>query len=265
MNIYISTEYEHIYKNISKTMPNNPILYGYKIYSQCDEDGIISHILKNISNITSMSHSFIEFGSSNGLENNTHALLLQGYHGSWIEGSKEKINQINCELGGLSLSPLLQIIESRVTLENIDDISAHCLKFLQTKDIDFLSMDLDGNDYFFMKKLISKFNAKLICVEYNGKFPPPIRIVMDYNPNHSWSGDDYYGSSLQSWVDLLSKYTLICCNITGVNAFFVREDLCSQFPLYPINMLYQPPRYAFADFSSGHQPSLKWLRQILNT
>lgn len=48
--------------------------YGYKVYSQNDEDGIIEEIFERIG-ITNK--TFIEFGLQDGLESNTHYLLFQ--------------------------------------------------------------------------------------------------------------------------------------------------------------------------------------------
>ena len=55
----------------------------------------------------------------------------------------------------------------------------------------------------------------------------PVKWVMKYNPNHAFDDSDYYGASLKSFEILLSKkgYKLVGCNLYGVNAFFVREDL----------------------------------------
>ena len=59
--------------------------YGFKVYSQNDEDGIIQEILNRIGET---SKTFVEFGVGNGLENNTLTLLLKGWHGLWIEGER---------------------------------------------------------------------------------------------------------------------------------------------------------------------------------
>ena len=56
--------------------------YGYKVYSQNDEDGIINEIFRRIGTETK---EFIELGVDNGLECNTHFLLHREWHGLWIE------------------------------------------------------------------------------------------------------------------------------------------------------------------------------------
>src|ERR1700679_3271322 len=52
--------------------------YGYKIYSQNDEDGIIREIFRRIGTTTK---TFVEIGAGNGLENNTVSLLFEGWKG----------------------------------------------------------------------------------------------------------------------------------------------------------------------------------------
>ena len=50
--------------------------YGYKVFSQNDEDGIIAEIFRRIE----CEHKvFVEFGVENGLESNCHLLLHKGW------------------------------------------------------------------------------------------------------------------------------------------------------------------------------------------
>ena len=90
--------------------------------------------------------------------------------------------------------------------------------------VNLVSMDLDGNDFFFVKTILEQgVDPDLFIVEYNGKFPPPIRFTINYDAAYKWSGSDYFGASLQSFVDLFESFglRLVCCNVTGANAFFV--------------------------------------------
>ncbi|MCL2430633.1 MAG: hypothetical protein FWD12_15510, partial [Alphaproteobacteria bacterium] len=61
---------------------------GFKIYSQNEEDGIIQEIFARIGHGP---RTFVEFGVDYGLENNTLKLLLEGWHGLWLEGSEENV------------------------------------------------------------------------------------------------------------------------------------------------------------------------------
>lgn len=253
------------YKNeilaqIAQATPGIPLLHGYKIFSQCDEDGIIKYILSILEQKIHLSKTFIEFGCGNGLENNTHALLLDGFSGCWIEGNPVSSEFIIKNIGE---STILKVFPYFVTLENIPAIINECIDFLDSISIDFLSMDLDGNDFHFMKEILQYISPKLICVEYNGNFPPPLNLVIPYNPNHRWQGNDYYGASLQAWIKLLDAYKLVSCNLSGANAFFVRNEFADAFKDYSIDELYQPPRYDFQYLKAGHIPTYSWLQNIL--
>ena len=56
----------------------------------------------------------------------------------------------------------------------------------------------------------------------------------------------YFGASLRAFVDLFEKngYRLVACNVTGVNAVFIRNDFASSFEDVPraISDLYMPSR-----------------------
>lgn len=62
--------------------------YGYRGYSQSDEDGILHGILHCIGD---GGRRFVEIGAGDGSENNTLFLLIQGWRGIWIEGSPRKV------------------------------------------------------------------------------------------------------------------------------------------------------------------------------
>ena len=90
---YISKNYiEVIKKNFIKRNIPNYIIDGYKVYSQNDEDGIIDSIFKEIG---IQNKTFIEIGIGNGLENNTHYLLLQNWKGVWFDLNKKNVLKIN--------------------------------------------------------------------------------------------------------------------------------------------------------------------------
>lgn len=249
-------------ENIKLEMPNNPVLSGWSTYSQFDEDGIIRVCLTEISKAQDLSKTFIEIGCGNGLENNTHQLVLDGYRGVWVDGNADHISSMASQLGGLCFNQLL-IQERVVTLDNIMELIEQSCQFLENKNLDFLSCDVDGNDIHLIRAILTVLKPKLICVEYNGKFVPPTRIEMTYRDTHEWLGDDYYGASLQSWVDALTEYSLVCCNLTGVNAFFIRNDLLGEGKIGSTNQLFQPCRHFLINLDKGHPSSLRWLKQRL--
>jgi FkbM family methyltransferase len=253
---------EGLRRELALKMPGNPAIQGWASYSQCDEDGIIRECLRRIGSVTQLSKNFIEIGCGNGLENNTHQLALDGFTGCWLDGDWSNIGFISQGLTS-SETPGLLVRQTFVTLESISDVIADFASFLGTQEIDFFSLDTDGNDTHLVGKALTVIRPKLICVEYNAKFRPPTRVEMQYNASHTWAGDDYFGASLQSWVDLLAGYTLVSCNLSGANAFFVRDDLLAPFDPRSAEELYQPPRYWLTSLGCAHPPSMKWLRQAV--
>eukprot|EP01038_Epipyxis_sp_PR26KG_P015542 gene15542-20984_t len=95
-------------------------------------------------------------------------------------------------------------------------------------EIDLLSIDIDSNDWF-VWQAISVINPRVVCIEHNHGYPPPMEYVMPYKPDYYWDGTGpaIYGSSLSSNCKLGQEkgYTLVGCGLYSANGFFVRNDL----------------------------------------
>jgi len=214
--------------------------FGFKVYSQNDEDGIIQEIFDRLS---IKQGRFCEIGVENGLECNSLFLIHKGWRGWWIEGNPNQNKPIQEKFGTLLANGRLQLLVDFVTAENINSHFVEC--GLDKEELDFLSIDIDGNDIYLLEAM--NIYPKVICIEYNAKFPPPLSKKPVYNPENRWQGTDYSGASLVAIDEIAQKkgYTLVATNITGVNAFFVRKDLVKN--LFCSNngaeYLYNPPRY----------------------
>ncbi len=225
--------------------------YGFKVYSQNDEDGIIQEIFDRIG-VTS--RTFIEFGVGNGLENNSLTLLLKGWNGLWIEGNEKHLEQIKAKFHEPITNGRLRLRAAFIDRDNINSLISEYF----TEEVDLLSIDIDGNDIHVLQA-IDVVQPRVIAIEYNAKFPPPISIAQQYNPGFRWAGTDYMGASLAAIAKVGSAkgYSLVGCSLAGVNAFFVRNDLLNdkfQAPFTAENH-YQPPRYFLeGTFVAGHPP-----------
>jgi len=141
----------------SQVAPNKARLehYGFKVFSQSDEDGIIEEIFKRVE---TTSKTFIEFGAETGQENNTRYLLLKGWTGLWIEGNPDYVPATTYYYENDISNNNLKFISSFVDAENINDlISSAGFK----GEIDFLSIDIDGNDYHVFQS-ISIINPRVV-------------------------------------------------------------------------------------------------------
>jgi hypothetical protein len=234
--------------------PGRLIPFGYKVYSQNDEDGILVEIFRRIG---TTSRSFFEFGVQNGLECNTLWWLMQGWRGAWIEGSAESVQAIQQKFGPQLACGQLAIKQAFITAENIDALAR---ELGVPGEIDLLSVDIDGNDYHVFKALTAT-RARVVVIEYDAKFPPPLRIVPHYEPQFIWRGAGYVGSSLSALEVLFREcgYALVGCNLTGSNAFFVRNNLVGDLFCAPFTAEnhHMPPRYQLVtrwSLDAGHMP-----------
>jgi len=252
-------EYDNIKRRVELITPGNPAIYGYKIYSQCDEDGILAYIFSKISGL----RTFVEIGCGNGLENNTHGLILSGWRGIWIDGNRNNIKHIQRTIP-ISKNLIYKCV--MVSEENVVQVIKGLTVEADIRSIDLLSIDIDSNEIYILEELLKHITPRVLCVEYNAKFPPPMEISVRHNAT-MWRGDDYQGSSLSSFVKILDPfgYKLITCNLSGVNAFFVRKEYAKEFPNYNAVELYQPARYDLIRLKSGHRPSLRFLADALSS
>jgi hypothetical protein len=228
---------------------------GYRVYSQADEDGILHEIFRRIGE---GKRTFLELGVGNGLENNTLFLLIQGWSGIWIEGSERKVAASRKNLAAQIAEGRLQLERNFITAPTIDKKIA---SLTAGREIDLLSIDLDGNDYYILEAIHS-ISPRVIVAEYNAKFPPDIPWIIEYNQSHRWDGTDYFGASLKSLEVLLAGrgYSLVGCSVLGTNAFFVRTDLANESRFcapFTAENHYEPARYfLLAAFQAGHPVSL---------
>jgi hypothetical protein len=254
----IDQEIRALLADLRERTPDNPALHGFKVYSQVDEDGIIEHLFSRIGD---GGRSFVELGCGNGSENNTHYLALKGWHGVWVDGGAANIANIAAHVP--MDSPKLLVQQMFITRDNIAAAVQGWLPRLGGS-IDLLSLDIDGNDAVVLEQILGVTAPRVLVLEYNGKFPPPLKLSVAYDPSHAWAGDDYYGSSLQVFVDQLEgRYRLVSCGLSGANAYLVRNDLADRFTFYPTGLLYMPARHHLIQRRGAGLASLKHLRNLL--
>jgi hypothetical protein len=227
--------------------------FGFKGFSQNDEDGIICEIFRRIG---TTDKRFVEFGTGDGLENNTAYLLCQGWTGLWIDGAKANCEAQRKNFGWAIDKQQLKSVQDFLTVDNINQIFSDAGV---EGELDLLSVDVDGNDYH-LWKAITVVQPRVVVIEYNAYVRPPVRWVMQYKPNYVWDGEStYFNSSLESLARLGEEkgYTLVGCNLCGLNAFFVRKDLVAdQFCAdASAATLFQPRRWWInAAYNNGQIP-----------
>ncbi len=133
----------------------------------------------------------------------------------------EPLNQLAPFVRDRKLTP----ITGFVTRENIGAILRDAGV---PAEFDFLSLDVDQNTYWVWDGL-RHLRPRVLVVEYNSGWPPDVNWKVSYDPHKTWDGSFTFGASLKAF-ELLGHelgYQLVGCDLTGVNAFFVRMDLTS--------------------------------------
>ena len=219
----VELNYFNLINNKRYNDKKNLINYGFKVYSQADEDGIINEILNRISNT---SKTFVELGVQEGEECNTLYLLKSGWKGLWVDMSTN-LNSLNDKFSKY-LNKNLKFEKKKVSINNINSILENNKNFLGDS-LGVLSIDLSKNTYHILKNF-NFYKPNVIVTEYNAKLRDKIEWISEYDENDVWNGSDDFGASLKSFQKLLEEkgYNLVGCNITGVNAFFVKKELINE-------------------------------------
>ena len=173
--------------------------------------------------------NFIEIGVQDSIEcNSTNLLLNLNWSGAQFEGCKESYED------GKRFFKKENVKNSQCMLLNYfinaENINLLIKKTGITGEIDFFSLDIDGNDYWVWKN-INVIKPRLVVLEYNSSFGENDSLTIPYNKKFVWNNKDekrfFYGASLKALEKISEKkgYVLICVDSRGVNAFFVRKDL----------------------------------------
>ena len=150
------------------------------------------------------------------------------------------------------------MVEVRITAENINEVFA---EHKVPEEFDLLSIDIDYNDYWVWKALTG-YRPRVVIIEYNAHLAVNESKVVEYQADVEADGSDYFGASLLAMVKLgkTKGYTLVGCDRTGSNAFFVVDELIKDnFKVGGVEDLYQKCNYWPA---TTHPPDKKKMKDI---
>lgn len=197
----------------------------FQVYSQAGEDGILWKLAELV---PPERRSFVEFGVEDYREANSRFLLSEGgWRGLVLDGSDAHVSTIRNSLTYWHYN--LRAEQAFVTRENIDELlRQHGVG----RDLGYLSIDIDGNDYW-VWEAIQSVDPAIVSVEFNWRFGPDRAVTVPYDPDFvrqsahpSWL---YFGASLAALERLGARkgYALVAVSSSAVNAFFVKKELVS--------------------------------------
>ena len=187
-------------------------------YSQTGEDGIIAKIL---SLLPETDRWCVEFGAWDGIHlSNVRKLILESqYNAVMIEGDASKFQLLKTNY---SDNKNVHVVNAFVGFERTSSLDKILSAYEIPKNFDFLSIDIDGNDYYSWEA-VEEYRPKVVCIEFNPTIPSEAHFVQPANPRIN------QGCSVLA-LDQLARsmgYQLIC--VLPWNAFFVDEKYFERF------------------------------------
>ena len=195
--------------------------HARNVHSQFGEDGVIEKTLRTL---PENDRWCVEFGAWDGvyLSNARNLIENAGYSAVLIEGDPAKFAALQ---KNYAASKRVIPVHSFVGFTKNDGLDVILAGLGIPPDFDFLSIDVDGNDYHIWKA-IDAYRPKTVCIEFNPTIATGVRFVQraDSSVNH--------GSSLSSLVDLAEEKGYRLVSVLPTNAFFVDAKY---FPCFEID------------------------------
>jgi hypothetical protein len=199
---------------------------GFSVFSEYDEDGVILFLLAVVG---CGSRRFVDLGAGDGIHASNCANLAfnLGFHGLFIDADERLV-----QLG-------------RTVYQRHSDTRGYPPRFLQAfvtastinpilreagfeGEVDVLSIDIDGNDYWIWDA-IEATSARIVIIETHDEYGLE-DILAPYQENYRWREAPpgaVSGASPVAMTKLATKlgYRLVGGNRLGFNAIYVRNDL----------------------------------------
>jgi hypothetical protein len=165
--------------------------------------------------------TFIEFGFHPAEFNCIEFARSPDWRGLLIDADERQIEDAKIMLDTERIS----VVRKFLALDDLEFIRRHF------REVGILSIDVDGNDYWFLKSLLD-VRPKVISVEYNSSLGL-LPITVPYDPTFDRSKKHprgwYHGASLTALNKLCGSvgYGLAAVSSNGTNAFFTETGALS--------------------------------------
>jgi hypothetical protein len=217
---------------------------GLRVFSQFDEDGVLLFLLAAGGLKT---QRFVDIGAGDGVwaSNTANLALNLGFHGLFVEARTPEIERGRAFYArhpdSKERPPVFA--QSFVTRENVDGLVRDAGL---DGEIDVLSIDIDGNDYWIWDALTAA-SPRLVVVEAHTELGLE-DVVAPYEASFDWrtaAPGAPLGASPAAFVKLADRlgYRLVGANLYGFNLFFARADVVPQLPAIAVAEVFRHGSY----------------------
>jgi hypothetical protein len=217
---------------------------GLRVFSEFDEDGIALFLLTVGGAPT---RRFVDIGAGDGVfaSNTANLALNLGFDGLFVEADEARVERgrrFYSRQPDTMLHPPA-FVRATVTRENVNEVVAGA-GF--TGEIDLLSIDIDGNDYWVWQAL-DCVTPRFVIAEVHPEFGRE-DYVMPYDPGFDARAvppGTWMGASPVAMLRLAGElgYRPVAANLYGFNIFFARRGVTDRLPTIELEELFRHGSY----------------------
>jgi hypothetical protein len=229
--------------------------YASNVTSQCGEDGIIAHIFSLLPKPSTRSHRYlVDIGAWDGKHLSNSYNLLYNQHdwdGLLFEAHPERVQELKRLYSSKqaehadTMQQSIRCAQCLVGFEGDNSLETLLAVHDVPYDFDFLSIDVDGNDYHIWRSIADETSVSLsssssdfsssvsrnkqyrpsvVCIEFNPTIPNDIIFIQEADLRI------HQGSSLRALVNLGQSMSYSLIVTTTFNAIFLKNELMSFVP-----------------------------------
>lgn len=206
--------------------------FELRVFSQNGEDGVLAEILRRVGE---SSRFFVEIGAAGSEANCVLLADVFGWSGLFVDASQRQYDRL---LRKYAASGDVAVRRAFVSAANVESVLAEAGV---PPEPDVLSIDIDGDDYY-VWEAIDAHRPRIVVIEYNAALGAERRLVQARG--RPQDGTAFAGASIRALESLAERkgYRLVHTELTGNNAFFVRDDLPGRF-LEPVDVPRRAPNF----------------------
>jgi hypothetical protein len=216
--------------------------FGFRCFSQFEEDGLLLFVFAAIG---FASRKVVEICAGDATEcMATNLIFNHEFDGLLFDSNRNNVlrgQRFFHSRVGTSLFPP-RFRQAWITAENVNQLLEQN-GFVG--EIDLLSLDIDGNDYWVWKS-IAAIRPRVCILETNPVVPTDLSLAIPYDPEFRYSekppaGEEFWGASLRAMKSLCDEkgYRLIGSHRFGFNVMFMRSDVgVGIFPEVPMEKIH---------------------------
>lgn len=222
-------------KRLEHRLHRARVAAGRNRFSNFDEERILRKYIARLLPAGDAARTAVDIGAGDGVRgSNTYALFREGWRGVGFEGSNRKV----CKLAGAYKH------YPRVSAANCVVTPLNVVPLLRAYNIErefgVLSLDIDSYDYWVLDAVLAEFRPRLVITEINEKIPPPVKFVVNYDPDFQMT-HHFFGYSIASLAELAARHNYAILEVEYNNAF-----------LAPLELPGVEPRDAAAAYREGY-------------